>query len=133
MKPLNIDHLGIAVQSIEEAAAPWEAMGLVCEHRETVPEQRVLTATYPVGESHIELLEPTSPESPIAKFLDKKGPGIHHVAFRVPDLAAALSKLQTRGFALIDSQPRRGANGKQIAFLHPKSTGGILIELCQEG
>jgi methylmalonyl-CoA/ethylmalonyl-CoA epimerase len=133
VKPLNIDHIGVAVQSIDEVASAWEALGLVCEHRETVPEQRVLTAMYPVGESRIELLEPTSPESPIAKFLDKKGSGIHHVAFRVADLATALVHLQTHGFALIDSQPRHGADGKLIAFLHPKSTGGVLIELCQEG
>jgi methylmalonyl-CoA/ethylmalonyl-CoA epimerase len=132
MKPSNIDHLGIAVQSIDQAVALWEALGFVCDHREAVAEQQVLTAMLPVGESRVELLEPTGPDSPIAKFLQKKGPGLHHVAFRVTDLATALAELRNRGVTLIDAHPRRGAGGKLIAFLHPKATGGLLIELCQD-
>jgi methylmalonyl-CoA/ethylmalonyl-CoA epimerase len=132
MKPLSIDHLGIAVADIEKASALWQALGFTCAHRETVTDQKVATAMFPVGESRLELLEPTDPTSPVAKFLDKNGPGIHHLAFRVSDLNAALKELQSRGIALIDTEPRKGAGGKRIAFLHPKSTGGLLIELCED-
>jgi methylmalonyl-CoA/ethylmalonyl-CoA epimerase len=131
MKPLCIDHIGIAVPNLSDACALWKALGFECEHRESVADQQLVTAMFPIGESRLELLEPTSPDSTIAKFLEKKGPGIHHLAFRVADLNAALSELKARGFTLIDAAPRIGAGGQLIAFLHPKSTNGLLIELCQ--
>lgn len=132
MKILKIDHLGIAVKSIAEGKSFWtEALGLAFEGTETVAEQKVTTAFLPVGESEVELLESTAPDGPIAKFLEKKGEGIQHIAFRVADLEAALSELKAKGIQLIDQTPRRGAGGAKIAFLHPKSTNGVLVELCE--
>ncbi len=128
----KIDHLGIAVRSIEAALPLYTGMlGLELHEIEEVEDQKVRTAVFPVGESRIELLEPTSPESPVAKFLEKRGEGIHHVALGVPDVAAALAKLKAEGAQLIDEAPRKGAGGAMIAFIHPKSTGGVLLELCQ--
>jgi len=128
----KIDHLGIAVRSIEAAMPLYTGMlGLELHEIEEVADQMVRTAVFPVGESRIELLEPTSPESPVAKFLEKRGEGIHHVALGVQDVAAALAKLKAEGARLIDEAPRRGAGGAMIAFVHPKSTGGVLLELCQ--
>lgn len=127
-----IDHIGIAVTSIEESLPFWEsALGVKCTGTETVEDQKVTTAFLPVKDSEIELLEATSPESPIAKFIEKKGEGIHHIAIRVDDLAKALEELKAKGVRLIDEQPRKGAGGAMIAFLHPKATGGILLELSQ--
>ena len=132
MKILKIDHLGIAVSSIEEGRSFWsDALGLVFEGAETVTEQSVTTAFFPVGESEVELLESTAPDGPIAKFLEKKGPGIHHVAFRVENVEEALAELKEKGIRLIDEKPRMGAGGAKIAFLHPKATNGILVELCE--
>ncbi len=132
MKLLKIDHLGIAVEGIEPARKLWETLlGLPFAGTETVAEQKVTTAFLPVGESEVELLESTSPDGPIAKYLEKKGPGIQHVAFRVDDIEAALAELKEKGVALIDQVPRKGAGGAKIAFLHPKATGGVLVELCQ--
>lgn len=130
---MKIDHIGIAVQSLEEAALPYKMLGLELTHVEEVPEQGVKVAMLPVGESKIELLEPLSSESPIAKFLEKKGSGVHHIAFSVEDIEGELKRLQKEGLRLIDEQPRQGAHGAQIAFLHPKSTHGVLVELCQKG
>jgi methylmalonyl-CoA/ethylmalonyl-CoA epimerase len=128
----KIDHLGIAVHSIDAALPLYTRMlGLTLHEIEEVPDQKVRTAVFPVGESRIELLEPTDPESPVAKFLAKRGEGIHHVALGVPDVAAALARLKAEGAQLIDESPRRGAGGAMIAFVHPKSTGGVLLELCQ--
>jgi methylmalonyl-CoA/ethylmalonyl-CoA epimerase len=125
MKILKIDHLGIAVKSIDAGKNFWtDALGLEFEGSETVAEQKV-------GESEVELLESTAPDGPIAKYLEKKGEGIQHVAFRVENIEAALSELKEKGIRLIDEQPRIGAGGAQIAFLHPKSTNGVLVELCQ--
>jgi len=127
-----IDHVGIAVKSIDEALKFWESsLGVKCTGRETVEEQKVTTAFLPVRESEIELLEATSEESPIAKFIEKRGEGIHHLAFRVGDLEACLAELKAKGIKLIDETPRKGAGGAMIAFIHPKATGGILLELSQ--
>jgi methylmalonyl-CoA/ethylmalonyl-CoA epimerase len=132
MKILKIDHLGIAVGSIEQGKNFWtDVLGLPCEGAETVAEQKVTTAFFPVGESEVELLESTAPDGPIAKYLEKRGEGIQHVAFRVDDLEAALEELKAKGIRLIDEKPRIGAGGAKIAFLHPKSTNGVLVELCQ--
>jgi methylmalonyl-CoA/ethylmalonyl-CoA epimerase len=132
MKILKIDHLGIAVNSIEDGKNLWtDALGLSFEGAETVEEQKVTTAFFPVGESEVELLESTSPDGPVAKFLEKKGPGVHHVAFRVENIEAALAELKEKGVRLIDETPRKGAGGAKIAFLHPKATNGVLVELCE--
>ncbi len=130
----KIDHLGIAVRSLDEAVAYYEkALGLKCEHREEVPSQKVRTAFFSVGGVHLELLEPTSPESPIAKFLEKNpSGGIHHIAFDSDDVEAQLKQASGAGVKLIHEEPFEGAAGKLVAFLHPKSTFGVLTELCQE-
>lgn len=132
MKILKIDHLGIAVKSIEEGKNFWtNALGLEFEGVETVAEQKVTTAFFPVGESEVELLESTAPDGPIANYLEKKGEGIQHIAFRVENIEAALNELKGKGIRLIDEKPRIGAGGAKIAFLHPKSTNGVLVELCE--
>ncbi len=132
MEILKIDHLGIAVPGIDEGNKFWEdVLGLKMEAKETVESQKVTTAFLPVGESEVELLESTAPDGPIAKFIEKKGAGFQHVAFRVADIKAALAELKEKGIKLIDEVPRPGAGGAQIAFLHPKATGGVLVELCQ--
>jgi methylmalonyl-CoA/ethylmalonyl-CoA epimerase len=132
MKTTIIDHIGIAVKSIDEALKFWEgSLGIKCTGRETVADQKVTTAFLPLKDSEVELLEATDPESPVAKFIEKKGEGIHHMAIRVDDLEAALEEAKAKGIKLIDEKPRRGAGGAMIAFIHPKSTGGILLELSQ--
>lgn len=132
MKILKIDHVGIAVKGMKAGEKFWaDTLGMECKGYETVEEQRVTTAFFPVGESEVELLEPTSEDSPVAKFIEKKGEGIHHVAFRVENIEAALAELKEKGIRLIDEVPRNGAGGAKIAFLHPKSTHGILVELCE--
>lgn len=132
MKVLKIDHLGIAVNSIESGKDFWSGvLGLDFEGAETVEEQKVTTAFFPVGESEVELLESTSPDGPVAKYIEKKGTGIQHIAFRVENIEAALEELKEKGVQLIDQTPRKGAGGAKIAFLHPKATGGVLVELCQ--
>lgn len=129
----HIEHLGIAVESIEEALPYYEqVLGLKCYNIETVEDQKVRTAFLKVGDVKLELLEPTSPESTIAKYLEKKGPGIHHLAFCIEDgVANALAEAEGAGIRLIDKAPRKGAENLNIAFLHPKSTQGILTELCE--
>ncbi len=132
MKVLKIDHLGIAVNSINEAKRLYQdILGLEFEGTETVAEQKVTTAFFPVGDSEVELLESTAPDGPIAKYLEKRGEGIQHIAFRVDDLEGALAELKEKGIRLIDEKPRMGAGGAKIAFLHPKSTHGVLIELSE--
>ncbi len=127
----HIDHIGIAVRSLDETVPVYEkALGLRCEHREEVPAQKVRTAFFDVGGVHIELLEPTAPDSPIAKFIADRGEGIHHVAFRTDDVAAQLAQASAAGVRLINDKPVPGAGGKLVAFLHPKSTHGVLTELC---
>jgi methylmalonyl-CoA/ethylmalonyl-CoA epimerase len=127
----QIDHLGIAVRSLDETIPVYEkALGLRCEHREEVPAQKVRTAFFDVGGVHLELLEPTSPESPIAKFLADRGEGIHHIAFRTDQITDQLAQAAGAGVRLIHEKPFEGAAGKLVAFLHPKSTHGVLVELC---
>lgn len=127
----QIDHLGIAVRSLDETVPVYEkALGLRCEHREEVPSQKVRTAFFDVGGVHLELLEPTAPESPIAKFLADRGEGIHHIAFRTDDITGQLAQAAGAGMRLINERPFDGAAGKLVAFLHPKSTHGVLTELC---
>lgn len=134
MKVLKIDHIGIAVKSLKETKKLYEELlGLDFAGQETVEEQKVTTGFFPVGDSEIELLESTSPDGPIAKFLEKRGPGFQHIAFRVEDINQALSELKEKGIRLIDEKPRKGAGGARIAFLHPKSTYGVLVELCERG
>lgn len=129
----HIEHLGIAVKSIEEQLPYYEGvLGLKCYNIEVVEDQKVKTAFFKVGQTKIELLEPTSPDSTIAKFIEKKGEGIHHIAFSVADgVANALAEMESKGVQLIDKAPRGGAEGLNIAFLHPKSTGSVLTELCE--
>ena len=130
----KIDHLGIAVHSLDETVKYYEeALGLKCEHREEVESQKVRVAFFNVGGTHIELLEPTSPESPIAKFLEKNpNGGIHHVAYATDDIAGQLAAAKNAGIKLLHESPIPGAHGKQVAFLHPKSTYGVLTEFCTE-
>jgi methylmalonyl-CoA/ethylmalonyl-CoA epimerase len=128
----KISHIGIAVASLAEAIPFYrDSLGMVWQGTEEVVEQKVKVAFLAVGESKIELLEPTAADSPVAKFLEKNGPGIHHLAYEVDDLAMALAKLEADGVRLIDRTPRAGAHGARIAFLHPKSSAGVLTELCQ--
>jgi methylmalonyl-CoA/ethylmalonyl-CoA epimerase len=132
MKVLKIDHLGIAVHSIKEAKKLFrDTLGLEFEGTETVEEQKVTTAFFPVGDSEVELLESTAPDGPIAKHLEKRGEGIQHIAFRVENIEEALAELKEKGIRLIDEKPRKGAGGAKIAFLHPKSTHGVLIEISE--
>jgi len=128
----KINHIGIAVRSIESGIAPYRALGLEPEGEEVVEEQKVRMVFLTVGESRLELLEPTSTDSPVAKFIEKKGEGIHHIAFQVENIEEALAQAEAQGLRLIDKRPRSGAHGTHIAFLHPKSTGGVLMELCEE-
>jgi len=128
----KIDHIGIAVSNLDEAVKLYrDVLGLELHGTEVVPEQKVKVAFLPVGDTEVELLESTSAEGPIAKFIEAKGQGIQHIAFRVDDIEAALEEMKAKGMRLIDEKPRYGAGGAKIAFLHPKSTGGVLIELCE--
>jgi methylmalonyl-CoA/ethylmalonyl-CoA epimerase len=128
----KISHIGIAVTSIEEATPFYrDVLGMEFEGSEVVAEQKVKVAFFVVGESRIELLEPTADDSPVAKFLEKNGPGIHHVAYEVADLELRLAQLKVEGVRLIDESPRTGAHNARIAFMHPKVSGGVLTELCQ--
>ena len=133
-KILGVDHIGIAVNDLDETQNFWTAIGLPCTGQETVAEQKVTTTfnQTPNG-SEIELLAATEPDSPIAKFIEKNGGrgGIQHIALRVDDLPAAIAELQEKGIKMIDTKPRKGAGGADIAFVHPKSTFGVLLELCQ--
>ena len=129
---MKIDHIGIATNGIEEAAAAYrDALGIQVTETEEVSGQKVRVAMLPIGESRIELLEATSADSPISKFLAKRGPGIHHIALRVEDIRARLADLKSKGARLIDEEPRTGAGGCLVAFIHPSSTGGVLIELVE--
>ncbi|MCE5257261.1 MAG: methylmalonyl-CoA epimerase [Spirochaetaceae bacterium] len=132
MKPLKLDHVGIAVEKIDASLPVWEGiMGIALNGVEEVAEQKVRTAFLPVGGTEIELLESTDPEGPIGKFIAARGQGIQHLAFRVENIDEALAELKAKGVRLIDEQPRYGAGGARIAFLHTKSTGCVLIELCE--
>ena len=129
---MKINHIGIATKKIDEALKFWAgSLGLEHIHTETVADQKVRVAMLPIGESRIELLEPTSDDSPISKFLEKRGGGIHHIAVEVNDIQSSLKQLKEKGVQLIDENPRRGAEGCQVAFVHPSSTGGVLMELVE--
>lgn len=130
---MKINHLGIATKGIDEALKFWEdALGLENVHTEVVEDQRVRVAILPIGESRIELLEPTSEDSPISKFLEKRGGGIHHIAIDVENIEESLAQLKAKGMRLIDETPRIGAEGCLVAFVHPSSANGVLLELVQE-
>ncbi|MCH3924642.1 MAG: methylmalonyl-CoA epimerase [Bacteroidales bacterium] len=131
MKPTHIEHIGIAVSNLDEAIKYWEnVMGLKCYNIEEVKDQKVRTAFFKIGDVKIELLEPTSEDSTIAKFIENKGQGMHHIAFAVEDTNQALEDAQEKGVRLIDKQARKGAENLEIGFLHPKSTLGVLTEIC---
>ena len=134
MTPTHIEHIGIAVKNLDQAMRLYEQLlGTPCYAVEEVADQKVRTAFFKVGQTKIELLESTAPDSPIGKFIEKKGEGIHHIAFAVSDMVGSLRDLQAAGVQLIDTVPRRGAEGLQIAFVHPNSTHGVLTELCSKG
>lgn len=129
----KIEHIGIAVNNLQEAIATYEQLlGTPCYKTEAVETEGVNTAFFQVGESKIELLEATNPESPIAKFLAKKGEGIHHIAFDVTDIRSSMDELAQKGFQLLNETPKSGADNKLVAFLHPRTANGVLVELCQE-
>ncbi len=131
MKPTHIEHIGIAVADLDESIGYYEkVLGLECYAIEEVPDQKVRTAFFRVGDAKIELLESTDPEGPIGKFIEKRGPGIHHLAFAMDDVAESLKHAADHGIRLIDETPRKGAEGLHIGFLHPKSTFGVLTEFC---
>ena len=132
MKPMVVDHIGIAVKSIEESLKFWEeTIGIKCHGVEEVVEQKVKTAFLPIKDTEVELLEGTSEDSPVSKFIEKKGEGMHHLAIRVDNIEEALEELKAKGVRLIDEKPRKGAGGALIAFIHPSVTGGVLLELSQ--
>jgi len=133
MKPTHIEHIGIAVSNLEESIKFYEdVLGFKCYAIEEVKDQKVKTAFFMVGQTKIELLESTDSEGPIGKFIEKRGEGVHHIAYAVEGLENALEHMESKGVRLIDQQPRKGAEGLHIAFLHPKSTGGVLTELCED-
>jgi methylmalonyl-CoA/ethylmalonyl-CoA epimerase len=133
MELRNIEHIGIAVKDLRASIKFFEAvLGLECYKIETVEEQQVKTAFFKIGDTKIELLESTSADGPVARFIEKKGEGVHHIAFAVEDLEQALNEVESKGIKLIDRTPRRGAEGMDIAFLHPKSTHGVLLEFCSK-
>jgi len=133
MKPSHIEHIGIAVKDLDESIKFYEdVLGLKCYNIEEVKDQKVKTAFFQVGDTKIELLESTDPEGPIGKFVEKKGEGIHHMAFAVENIEEKLQMAEENGVRLIDKEPRKGAEGLDIAFLHPKSTNGVLTELCED-
>ena len=128
----KVDHIGIAVKSIDEALKFYEdVLGIKCVSQEIVEEQKVKVAFLPIGDTEVELLESTDEDGPVAKFIEKKGEGIQHIAYKVDDIELAIEELKAKGIRMIDEKPRYGAGGAKIAFLHPKSTFGVLIELCQ--
>ena len=130
----KISHIGVAVASLDETIPFYrDQLGMTFKGTEEVAEQKVKVAFFQIGASKIELLEPTASDSPVAKFLEKNGPGIHHIAYEVADIEAAIARLEADGARMIDRTPRCGAHGARIAFVHPKTSGGVLTELCQEG
>ncbi|MCD6294447.1 MAG: methylmalonyl-CoA epimerase [Deltaproteobacteria bacterium] len=132
MKIKNIDHIGIAVKSIEQAGKFYtDVLGLDIEDIETVAEQKVNVAFIPITDSEVELLESIEPDGPVAKYIEKRGEGIQHIAFRVDDINQCLAELKEKGVRLIDQTPRHGAGGAKIAFIHPKETNGVLVEICE--
>jgi methylmalonyl-CoA/ethylmalonyl-CoA epimerase len=134
MRPRRIHHLGVAVEDLDEALATYEGLfGAELEHRETVPDQGVEAASLRVGESRVELLSALGDDTPVGRFLAKRGPGMHHVAYEVDDVAAALARLAEQGAELVDAEPRRGLFGLEVAFVHPDSVHGVLSEVVSRG
>jgi methylmalonyl-CoA/ethylmalonyl-CoA epimerase len=134
MKVKRIDHIGVAVKGIEQAGKFFtDILGLKIEEIEHVPDQSVNVAFIPIADSEVELVESTDPDGPVAKYLDSRGEGVQHVAFRVENIEEALKELKEKGVRLIDQTPRKGAGGAKIAFIHPKETHGVLVELCERG
>lgn len=131
MTDLELDHIGIAVTSVADGARFYETLGLVLEGVEEVAEQQVRVGFLALGGTRLELLEPTTPDSPIARFLDSRGPGLHHLCVRVDDIRVAMARLAAAGYRLLSEEPQPGAHGCQVCFVHPKSTGGVLLELSQ--
>lgn len=129
----TLDHIGIAVNSLAEVTPFYEALGLAVTGTDEVPEQGVKVAFLPVGDGQLELLEPTGPDSPIAKHIERRGPGLHHICLRVDDIEAAMAELRAKGFRLLSDEPQPGAHGCRICFVHPKASGGVLLELSQQG
>ena len=132
MNSPKLDHIGIAVTSLAEALPFYEALGLAVTGTDEVPGQGVKVAFLPVGDGQLELLEPTGPDSPIAKHIERRGPGLHHVCLRVDDIEVAMATLKAQGFRLLSDEPQPGAHGCRICFVHPKATGGVLLELSEE-
>lgn len=133
MELTHIEHIGIAVNSLEKAIPYYEQiLGLPCYSIEEVPDQKVRTAFFKIGQTKLELLEPTSPESAVAKFIEKKGEGVHHIAYATNDLNSTLAELKSKEVQLIDQNPRKGAEGLNIAFAHPKATASVLTEFCED-
>jgi methylmalonyl-CoA/ethylmalonyl-CoA epimerase len=133
MKIKHIDHIGIAVKSIEEGGKFFtDILGLKLENEETVEEQKVKTGFFPITDSEIELLESTEPDGPVAKYINARGEGIQHIAFRVENIDEAVQELKEKGVRMIDNEPRKGAGGARIAFIHPKESHGVLVELCEK-
>ena len=133
MELTHIEHIGIAVKNLNESIKYYEeVLGLKCYALEEVKDQKVKTAFFMIGQTKLELLESTEPNGPIGKYIEKKGEGIHHIAFATKNLKDALKEVETKGIMLIDKEPRKGAEGLNIAFLHPKTTGGVLTELCEK-
>jgi len=128
---VKVDHIGIAVRSVDSALRVYRSIGLDAAITETVPSEGVKVAFVPLGESHLELLESLTPDGVIAKFLEKRGEGLHHVALAVDDIVAAMDRARSAGLAVIDERPRQGARGRKVAFVHPKSTGGVLLEFVE--
>jgi len=128
----ELDHIGIAVQSIDQARKLYESLGLQVVHEETVEHERVRTALIPAGDARIELLEPTTPDSPVGRFLSKRGEGLHHIAIHVENISAALDALKAHGARLISDDIQIGAGGHLYFFVHPASTGGVLLEICED-
>jgi methylmalonyl-CoA/ethylmalonyl-CoA epimerase len=129
----RVDHIGIAVRSLEERVRLYRALGLEVSGTEEVPSERVRVAFLPAGDTRIELLEPTSPDSPVGRFIAKRGEGMHHISLEVDDIQATMAALSAEGFRLLSDEPGPGAHGMRVCFLHPGSAGGVLIELCQVG
>lgn len=129
----DVDHIGIAVRSIEERLSLYRALGLESSGEEVVPGERVRVAFLPLGETRVELLEPTDRESPVARFIERRGEGLHHICFKVEDIRATMAELASLGFELLSAEPKAGAHGSLVCFIHPRSAGGVLIELSQPG
>jgi len=129
----GVDHIGIAVRSIEERVSLYRALGLAVAGEEVVPAEKVRVAFLPVGETRVELLEPTAPDSPVARFIEKRGEGLHHICFEVEDIRATMAELAALGFELLSAEPKAGAHSSLVCFIHPRSAGGVLIELSQPG